>query len=200
MVGYIVFAVDRAVPVRHPPRARASRPRAVLPLLREARIGGGIDRGAGRRRRACCPAQRIGAIIAIERQIGLRNYIEGGIPLDAVLTYDLLLSIFQPSLAAARRRRDRPGRSRRGGRLLPAADGQPEAEQGARLAPPRRDRPDRGERRGRDRRVRGDRQHLDGRRTARSSAASTPRRCARGCARWCCSGAPTRRGREVQYT
>lgn len=40
--------------------------------------------------------QRIGAIIAIERQIGLRNYIEGGIPLDAVLSYDLLLSIFQP--------------------------------------------------------------------------------------------------------
>src|SRR5213594_3319967 len=41
-------------------------------------------------------AHRIGAIIAIERQIGLRNYIEGGIPLDAVLTYDLILSIFQP--------------------------------------------------------------------------------------------------------
>ena len=41
--------------------------------------------------------QRIGAIVAIERQIGLRNYIEGGIPLDAMLTYDLLLSIFQPS-------------------------------------------------------------------------------------------------------
>src|SRR4051794_26421707 len=36
--------------------------------------------------------QRIGAIVAIERQIGLRNYIEGGIPLDATLTYDLLLS------------------------------------------------------------------------------------------------------------
>src|SRR6185295_9139410 len=42
-------------------------------------------------------AQRIGAIVAIERQIGLRNYIEGGIPLDAVLTYDLVLSIFQPA-------------------------------------------------------------------------------------------------------
>jgi uncharacterized protein (TIGR00159 family) len=41
--------------------------------------------------------QRIGAIIALERQIGLLNYIEGGISLDAVLTYDLLLSIFQPS-------------------------------------------------------------------------------------------------------
>ncbi len=40
-------------------------------------------------------SQRVGAIIAIERQIGLRNYIEGGIPLDAVLTYDLLVSIFQ---------------------------------------------------------------------------------------------------------
>jgi diadenylate cyclase len=42
-------------------------------------------------------SRRIGAIVAIEQQIGLRNYIEGGIPLDAVLTYDLILSIFQPS-------------------------------------------------------------------------------------------------------
>src|SRR6185437_7648296 len=42
-------------------------------------------------------SQRIGAIIAIERQIGLRNYIEGGIRLDAVLTYDLLQSIFLPT-------------------------------------------------------------------------------------------------------
>ena len=42
-------------------------------------------------------SQRIGAIIAIERQIGLRNYIEGGIRLDAVLTYDLLQSIFLPA-------------------------------------------------------------------------------------------------------
>jgi len=41
--------------------------------------------------------KRIGAIIAIERQVGLRNYIEGGIPLDAMLTYDLLMSIFQPA-------------------------------------------------------------------------------------------------------
>ena len=41
--------------------------------------------------------QRVGAIIVIERQIGLRSYVEGGIPLDAVLTYDLLVSIFQTS-------------------------------------------------------------------------------------------------------
>ena len=41
-------------------------------------------------------ARKIGAIIVIERQIGLRNYIEGGIPLDAQVSHDLLVSIFQP--------------------------------------------------------------------------------------------------------
>ncbi len=41
-------------------------------------------------------AQKVGAIIAVEREIGLRNYIESGIPLDATLTYDLLVTIFQP--------------------------------------------------------------------------------------------------------
>ncbi len=40
-------------------------------------------------------SQRMGAIVVIERQIGLRNYIEGGISLDATLTYALLVSIFQ---------------------------------------------------------------------------------------------------------
>ncbi len=40
--------------------------------------------------------RRIGAIVVLEREIGLRNYIEGGIPLDATVTYDLLASIFQP--------------------------------------------------------------------------------------------------------
>jgi diadenylate cyclase len=40
-------------------------------------------------------ARHVGAIIVIEREIGLRNYIEGGIPLDATVTYDLLASIFQ---------------------------------------------------------------------------------------------------------
>src|SRR5919107_2337397 len=39
--------------------------------------------------------QKTGAIFAIEREIGLRNYIESGIPLDALLTYDLLVTIFQ---------------------------------------------------------------------------------------------------------
>lgn len=40
-------------------------------------------------------SKRIGAIIAIEREIGLRNYIESGIPLDAAVTYDLLVTVFQ---------------------------------------------------------------------------------------------------------
>jgi len=40
--------------------------------------------------------QRIGAIIAVEREIGLRNFIEAGIPLDATLTYDLIVTIFRP--------------------------------------------------------------------------------------------------------
>jgi diadenylate cyclase len=42
-------------------------------------------------------SRRVGAIIAVEREIGLRNYIEGGIPLDSRVTYDLLVTIFQPS-------------------------------------------------------------------------------------------------------
>ena len=40
--------------------------------------------------------QRTGAIIILERDIGLRNYIESGIPVDATLTYDLIVTIFQP--------------------------------------------------------------------------------------------------------
>jgi diadenylate cyclase len=40
-------------------------------------------------------AQRTGAIIAVEREIGLRHYIESGIPIDGELTYDLLVTIFQ---------------------------------------------------------------------------------------------------------
>ena len=39
-------------------------------------------------------ARKLGALIVVERQIGLRNYIEGGIPLDATVTYDLLAAIF----------------------------------------------------------------------------------------------------------
>ena len=38
-----------------------------------------------------------GALIVIERDIGLRTYIESGVPLEARLTYDLLATLFRPS-------------------------------------------------------------------------------------------------------
>ena len=41
--------------------------------------------------------ERTGAILVIEREMGLRSYIETGIALDALVTYDLLISIFNPS-------------------------------------------------------------------------------------------------------
>src|SRR5256712_1617213 len=38
-----------------------------------------------------------GALIVIERDIGLRTYVESGVPLDARISYDLLATIFRPS-------------------------------------------------------------------------------------------------------
>src|SRR5258708_6431978 len=38
-----------------------------------------------------------GALIVIEREIGLRTYIESGVALDARLSYDLLATLFRPS-------------------------------------------------------------------------------------------------------
>ncbi len=38
-----------------------------------------------------------GALMVIEREIGLRTYVESGVPLDARLSYDLLATIFRPS-------------------------------------------------------------------------------------------------------
>lgn len=40
--------------------------------------------------------QGVGAIVVIEREIGLRNYVESGIPLDAEVSYDLLVTVFRP--------------------------------------------------------------------------------------------------------
>lgn len=38
---------------------------------------------------------RTGALIVMERDIGLRTFVESGVPMDAMLSRDLLLSIFQ---------------------------------------------------------------------------------------------------------
>ncbi|HUV36288.1 MAG TPA: diadenylate cyclase CdaA [Patescibacteria group bacterium] len=40
--------------------------------------------------------QGLGALIVIERDVGLRNYIETGTPLDARVTAELLVTIFTP--------------------------------------------------------------------------------------------------------
>src|SRR6476661_3741771 len=41
--------------------------------------------------------EKTGALIVIERRIGLRNFIDAGVQLDARLSYDLLVTIFNPS-------------------------------------------------------------------------------------------------------
>jgi diadenylate cyclase len=41
-------------------------------------------------------SEKIGALIVIERNVGLRNFIDAGVQLDAKLTYDLLVTIFNP--------------------------------------------------------------------------------------------------------
>lgn len=40
--------------------------------------------------------RKIGALIVIERLDGLRNFIENGIQLDAIVSFDLLINIFTP--------------------------------------------------------------------------------------------------------
>ena len=96
MVGYIVFAAivlfqsDIRRALAHFGRAPFFRVLAKSELVDES-----IEEIAVAS--SMLAKDRVGAIIAIEREIGLRNYIEGGIPLDAKVTYDLLVTIFQPT-------------------------------------------------------------------------------------------------------
>src|SRR6185369_14289083 len=41
-------------------------------------------------------SNQTGALIVIERDIGLKSYIESGIALDSELSYDLLVTVFNP--------------------------------------------------------------------------------------------------------
>jgi diadenylate cyclase len=95
MVGYIVFAlivlfqadIRRALAHfgRTPFASYFTKAEAADEMIEELVVAAGMLAG-----------QRTGAIVAIEREIGLRNYIEGGIPLDATVTYDLLVTVFRP--------------------------------------------------------------------------------------------------------
>jgi diadenylate cyclase len=40
--------------------------------------------------------RRVGALIVLERREGLKTYIENGVPLDAGISYDLLVTLFAP--------------------------------------------------------------------------------------------------------
>jgi diadenylate cyclase len=42
-------------------------------------------------------SEKIGALIVVERDVGLRNLIDAGVQLDARISYDLLVTIFNPS-------------------------------------------------------------------------------------------------------
>lgn len=41
-------------------------------------------------------AKRIGGLIVMEREQGLRNWTESGISLDAIISYDLIVNVFSP--------------------------------------------------------------------------------------------------------
>lgn len=41
--------------------------------------------------------EKIGALIVVERYVGLRNFIDAGVTLDAKISYDLLVTIFNPA-------------------------------------------------------------------------------------------------------
>jgi len=43
--------------------------------------------------------KKIGALIAVERDIGLKNYIESGIRLDALVNSELIITIFNPAVS-----------------------------------------------------------------------------------------------------
>jgi diadenylate cyclase len=42
-------------------------------------------------------SEKTGALVVIERNIGLRNFVDAGVQLDAAISYDLLVTIFNPS-------------------------------------------------------------------------------------------------------
>ncbi len=62
---------------------------ALRPRRRDGRLIEEVSLAA-----ASLAAKRLGALIVIEREIGLRTFYETGILLDAVASYDLLMNIF----------------------------------------------------------------------------------------------------------
>jgi diadenylate cyclase len=74
--------------------------RRVLARLGTTMSSGFLSNGGmpGEVMRACdhMARHRTGALIAIERDVGLKNYVESGMMIDAKISAELLLSIFDP--------------------------------------------------------------------------------------------------------
>ena len=79
------------------------------PEIRSAlmRVGSNIRRPFGRSSRqetfeeillaaTTLSSRKIGALIVLERNVGLQNYIDTGVELEARLSYDLLVTVFDP--------------------------------------------------------------------------------------------------------
>jgi diadenylate cyclase len=95
MVGYVVFA---AIVLFQSDIRRALAHLGRAPFFRYLSKGEIVDETIEEIAVAAqmMASQRTGAIVVLERLIGLRNYVEGGIPLDATISYDLLVTIFNP--------------------------------------------------------------------------------------------------------
>jgi diadenylate cyclase len=72
--------------------ARIGRSPLFKMFVKEERVANEIVRAVG-----MMSKNRIGALIALEREMSLKPYIESGIPLDGVLTSELLMTIFMPN-------------------------------------------------------------------------------------------------------
>ena len=159
---------DRGLPAGAAPRADPDRPDQVLPLLaraarRDDRRAGGV-RGVPLR-------NKIGAVVAVERSVGLGTLLEAGQVIDSRVTSSLLNTIFYPGSPL----HDmgvviRGGRVRGGGVPIPAG-----RRRGARPVagkpPPRGPGPLAGLRRRRAGHQRGDRTHLHRRRGPAATSA-----------------------------
>ena len=129
-----------------------------------------------------------GAIIAVEREVRLDEYLESGTPHAGHRVGRPARDDLQPVLAAARRRRAGPRRRDRGRGLHPAAHAESRQRPLARHAASGGARAVRGDRRAGARGVGGDRRSSRSPARARSSAHSRPSRC------WPCStGRPAAR-------
>jgi len=96
MTGFLPIFIVPIVVILQPEFRRALVRLGANPLFRmflhgESTVADELIRGVTR-----LSKKRIGALIAVEREIGLGGFIEGGVPMDANLSADLIGSIFYP--------------------------------------------------------------------------------------------------------